>query len=103
MTDATRRMFKRTPVYAAIGIDTEERKDRAGVTRNVSPGGLLFHSMSRFSLGERIRLTYRSHQTQENRQIEARVVRVASDLPSSGSAFPHLCAVEFDEPIDISA
>jgi hypothetical protein len=98
---STRRTFLRVPLYAAIGIETSDRKDRAGITRNVSAGGLFFHSMSRFSLGERLRVTYRDPTTRQDTHLDARVVRVASDLPSSGSSFPHLCAVEFERPVAI--
>jgi hypothetical protein len=101
--DSNRRTFERAPLFAAVGIDTPERKDRAGITRNVSAGGLLFHSMSRFTLGERMLLTYRDPATRQDSQVPARVVRVASDLPMTGNSFPHLCAVEFEHPIEITA
>jgi hypothetical protein len=96
--DRNRRVFDRRAMFAAIGIDSAREKDRAGVTRDVSPGGLLFHSRSRFSLGEQMVVTYRDPGTQQERKIPARVVRVASDLQTAASSSPHLCAIEFEQP-----
>jgi len=95
MNESNNRQAERIPVYAAIGIDADERSGRAGITRNVSERGLLFHSMSRFSLGQRLELIYRSPKTRRDTRLSARVVRVASDL--SDTSFPHLCAVEFED------
>ena len=94
MTESNHRRATRIPVYAAIGIDTDEREGRAGITRNVSERGLLFHSMSRFALGEKLELVYRSPNTRQDTRLPARVVRVASDL--GDTSFPHLTAVEFE-------
>jgi hypothetical protein len=104
MTEANnnRRAFQRIPANAVVGIDTRDRSDRGAITRNVSSGGLFFHSMNRFLLGERITITYRDRATDTDTRVTARVVRVASDVPSTGSSFPHLCAIEFDHPIDIA-
>lgn len=95
MTDTDTRRSQRIPVYAAIGIDTEDRPGRSGITRNVSERGLLFHSMSRFALGEKLELVYRSPRTRTDTRLHARVVRVASD--TGDTSFPHLCAVEFED------
>ena len=94
-----RRAFRRRQLYAAVGIDSAERKDRAGVTRNISAGGVLFHSPSQFRLGEELELRIRSPiGTALDRRVKGVVVRVATDTPDT--AFPHLTAVAFQEPLE---
>ncbi len=78
-----------------------ERKERAGITRNVSAGGVLFHSASRFALGQHLELRFRAPLTAPTHmrseiQLTGTVVRVATD--ARDTAFRHLTAVKFDEP-----
>lgn len=95
-----RRADERAAINAVVGIDTSDRKDRVGVTRNLSSRGALFHSASRFSRGERLHLMFHDPVTERDRQVTARVVRTDVDSPERGNFFRHLTAVEFDEPIE---
>lgn len=93
-----RRAHERKSLRTPIGIDAESRKDRAGITRNMSASGVLFHSPSRFSIGEELELYFRSRDGGEQRYT-GRVVRTGTD-PDVHTIFPHVTAVAFDEPVD---
>ncbi len=95
MNSAEKREHERRRVFAAVGIGAESGPERVGVTRDVSSGGMLFHSASRFLLGQQLSLSYRSPQNCREIPVTGRVVRVA-DMPDT--EFPHLTAIVFDEP-----
>ena len=94
-----RRNNNRELINAVVGIDATDRTDRVGVTRNLSSKGALFHSASRFSPGEKLKLLFRKPGKDGEHKVEAMVVRTAVDDPESDSMFRHLTAVVFDEPI----
>jgi hypothetical protein len=95
-----RRSFPRLPVHAAVGIETSVRKNRVGVTRNISAGGLLFHTASRFQLGERLDIRFRARPILEGETlVTGRVVRAWHEERRHDSLFPHVVAVQFDEPV----
>jgi hypothetical protein len=99
-TGTDRRSFARHQVHAAIGIDTEARKNRVGVTRNVSAGGVLFHSASRFEVGQRLDLYFRARPIlREEMHVRGRVVRVWHEARDHYTLFPHVIAVEFEHPL----
>ena len=95
-----RRHHNRQLVHAVVGIDADDRRDRVGVTRNLSPTGALFHSASRFEPGETLELLYREPGSEEDVRVKAKVVRTEIDDPKSGSFFCHLTAVQFDPPVE---
>jgi hypothetical protein len=99
MTEMERRDYPRLHLHAVVGIDTVERKDRVGVTRNLSATGALFHSASAFDEGETLSLIFRDPVSKEEQTITAVVVRTDVDPPSVDSHFPHLTAVKFDRPL----
>jgi hypothetical protein len=102
MTDKNveRRCYNRRPVHAAVAIDTTDRENRIGVTRNLSAGGVLFHTASRFNIGEKLDLTFRGPPVVPiDTRVRGRVVRASHDVRESGTLFPHVIAVEFDEPL----
>jgi hypothetical protein len=97
---AERRNFYRRPVHAAIAIDTANRENRIGVTRNLSAGGVMFHTASRFELGEELDVTFRGPPViPVDTRVRGRVVRARHDVKESGTLFPHVIAVEFDQPL----
>jgi hypothetical protein len=57
MLDSDRRVHPRHPAHFAIGIETATRKDRFGVARNASEGGILFITASNFRCGDDLELT----------------------------------------------
>lgn len=99
MTDSDRRSYPRNLLHAVVGIDTTRRKDRVGVTRNLSATGALFHSASAFDEGEILSLVFRDPISETEQTVTAVVVRTDVDPPSVDSHFPHLTAVRFDRPL----
>ena len=93
---ANRRRHARRAFFEPVNICTDTRKDRAGISHDVSPNGIMFHSRSRFMIGERVDLTFRISSV-ELKYVSGRVVR-ASAAPSYDSTFPYEAAVEFDAP-----
>jgi hypothetical protein len=100
VTDPDRRRFTRHPVQVAVSITTDDRHDRVGVTRDLSASGLLFHSLSRFAIGERVRLVFQASQSRAN-SATGEVVRAVQD-PNEASLLRYLTAVRFDAPIELS-
>ncbi len=97
---AERRIFSRRPVHAAIAIDTADRENRIGVTRNLSASGVMFHTASRFEIGDKLDVTFRGPPVIPiDTRVRGRVVRVLHDVKESGMLFPHVIAVKFDEPL----
>jgi hypothetical protein len=78
-----------------VNVNTDTRKNRAGMTRDVSATGLLFHSRSAFAIGERVMLTFRT--PHKVTSTTGHVVRSAP-INSNESPFTHATAVEFDVP-----
>lgn len=87
-----RRISVRHPANVVVAISTDERKDRVGVTSDVSPTGLLLHSLSRFAVGERISVMYRFNGVEST--AHGRVVRTGRD--ERWQMFPHATAVRFE-------
>ena len=89
-----RRTHVRHPANVVVAISTDERKDRVGVTSDVSAAGLLVHSLSRFAVGERVSLMYRLNGVESI--ATGKVVRAERD--DRWMMFPHAAAVEFESP-----
>ena len=86
----------RQPVNVAVSITAPDRPGQIGVTRDVSDGGMLFQSLSRFDVGIRVQLLFRTGEREE--EVTARVVRASRD--AAWSFYPHATAVAFVDPID---
>ena len=87
-----RRNHMRHPANVVVAISTDERKDRVGVTSDVSPTGLLLHSLSRFAVGERVSVLYRYNGVES--VAKGQVVRTGRD--ERWQMFPHATAVRFE-------
>ncbi len=100
MVGGERRIFERHPIQTPVNVCTDHRRDRVGVIRDVSRSGMLFHSRSRFALGERVALMfYVPHEGQYIRGTTAgRVVRAFVD-DNLECMFQHVTAVQFDAPL----
>lgn len=68
------------------------------MTRNISASGVLFHSPSRFAIGDQLELYFRSRDGVETR-YSGYVVRTTLDSDVH-ALFPHITAVQFDEPVE---
>jgi hypothetical protein len=91
-----RRRSPRQPVNVAVSITTPGRPDQIGVSRDLSDGGMLFHSLSRFDIGIRVQLLFRTGTHEE--VVDGRVVRASRD--PAWSFYPHATAVAFIDPVE---
>jgi len=91
-----RRSALRHLVVVPVQIDSAQRKERLGVTRDVSGSGTRFLSNSKFAVGERLQVTfYVSDQKGASKRWQGEVVRVEA-LPS-GLQWRYAMALRFDE------
>jgi hypothetical protein len=91
-----RRRSLRHLVVVPVQVDSAERKERLGVTRDVSGSGARFLSNSKFAVGERLQVTfYLSSKPDASKKRQGEVVRVEA-LPA-GLQWRYAMAVRFDE------
>ena len=90
----------RREATVVMTIDAGERKNRAGVTRNVSTCGALFQSASRFAVGEHLTVRFRGKGQSEDEQIMATGRVVRADKRPRGVPLRHVIAVQFDDTIE---
>ena len=91
---AERRRHPRRTARLVLGIETDTRKDRAGLTQDVSPTGMSFRSPSRFDVGETVKLSFRDPQARQ-RQVEVYGKVVRTQLEPKQFIFRHVAAVSF--------
>jgi hypothetical protein len=91
-----RRRSARQPVNVAVSITSPDRPEQIGVSRDVSDSGMLFHSLSRFDIGIRVQLLFRTGEREQ--LVTGRVVRASRD--PAWSFYPHATAVTFVDPIE---
>ena len=91
----------REEVFAPVNIDTSERRDRVGMIREMSRTGALFHSRSRFTIGERLELTYRS-ESGSFTKAAGTVVRALRDPVEDNVVFPFLTAIQFQGEAELA-
>jgi hypothetical protein len=77
-----------------VNVSTDNRKDRVGVTSDVSESGMVFHSLSRFAVGEKLDIVFGA--VDAERVASGRVVRTARD--PRWHLFPNVTAIQFDAP-----
>ena len=95
LSGAERRVFTRHDTQLVVNIETATRKNRFGVSRNASAGGLLFNTPSRFERDEAITLTF-LFPSRAPIRVNARVVRV--ETASDSLPFRCTTAVVFETP-----
>ncbi len=79
-----------------LRLDTESKTGRFGVSRNVSASGMLLRTRSRFTLGDRIGLTFRFTSDANDRRLDGKIVRLERDQGDDAGIFPRQVAVQFD-------
>ena len=89
-----RRRYPRRTARLVLGIETDSRKDRAGLTRDVSPTGMAFRSPSRFDVGETIKVSFRDPEAKK-RQVEVYGTVVRTQVEPKQFIFRHVAAVRF--------
>lgn len=91
-----RRRFERHSIQVPVSVSTAVRRDRVGVIRDVSASGVLFHSRSKFEVGERVTVMFKvAHRKGTS---AGRVVRTDTD-DHPDNIFRFLTAVRFDAPL----
>jgi hypothetical protein len=95
-----RRCHTRRKINVPLRIDTDDRKDRFGITRNISIKGVQFHSPSAFSLGDRLDISlYGLGSSTVDARSMGTVVRVERNTWDPMSVFPHITSVQLDAEI----
>jgi hypothetical protein len=91
-----RRRFERLPIQVPVNVSTTERRDRVGMIRDLSASGLLFHSLSRYAIGERVIVMFKLN---HGKGVTAgHVVRAQID-ENLDNFFRFMTAVSFDAPL----
>ena len=91
-----RRVFERHPIEVPVNVSTAVRRDRAGMIRDVSASGLLFHSASQFAVGERVTVMFR---LARRKGLTAGHVVRTTPAANVENGFRFLTAVRFDAPL----
>jgi hypothetical protein len=94
-----RRRCERREIWQPVSLNTAERPDRVGMIRDMSATGLLFHSRSRYTIGEQLTMMYRRHD-RGAAYATGQVVRAVLD-PNQDTMFPYLTAVRFDSDVEL--
>ena len=90
-----RRRYPRRTARLVLGIETDSRKDRAGLTRDVSPSGMAFRSPSRFDVGETVKVRFRDPLSKQ-RHVEVFGTVVRTQVEPRQFIFRHIAAVRFN-------
>lgn len=91
-----RRRFERHPVRVPVNVSTAVRRDRVGMIRDVSASGVLFHSRSKFEIGERVTVMFKL--AHRKGLTAGSVVRTDTD-DHPDNMFRFVTAVRFDAPL----
>jgi hypothetical protein len=91
-----RRRHARHPIQVPVNVCTDRRRDRAGMIRDLSVDGLLFHSRSKYAIGDEVELMFLLDA--QRPQLRGRVVRTFID-DNVDNVFPHVTAVTFEAPL----
>lgn len=81
----------------AVGLASEVKPGRHGVTRDLSAKGLLIVTPSHFTKGDRLKITV--HGTDGGVDVEGRVARVDENPISSPELWRYRVGVELDQPL----
>ncbi|MFO0741208.1 MAG: PilZ domain-containing protein [Labilithrix sp.] len=92
-----RREKPRTPAVLAVGLASEVKAGRHGVTRDLSSTGLLIVTPSHFTKGDTLKITV--HTGEKSVDVEGRVARVDENPISSPELWRYRVGVELAEPL----
>ena len=96
MASSDKRTALRHLVVVPVQIDSAERKQRLGVTRDVSKSGARFLSNSKFAIGEKLEVTfYVSSASNSSRKVQGEVVRLEALPP--GLQWRYAMALRFED------
>ena len=92
-----RRGGNRTPAVLAVGLGSDAKPGRHGVTRDLSEKGLLIVTPSRFMKGDHVKVTV--HSTDGAVDVVGRVARVDENPISSPELWRYRLGIELDTPL----
>jgi hypothetical protein len=81
-----------------VEIESPQKPGRIAVARNVSQGGLLLGTPSKFAPGQRVRVRFRTRHDGPRYELPGTIVRAGRD--ANGEWLSRLIAVEFDRAFD---
>lgn len=94
-----RRSTPRKPAVLAVSLDSESKSGRHGVTRDLSPQGLLVVTPSKFSPGERIDVKVLVGGVMT--AVEGRIARVDVNPVSSPELWRYRVGIELSQPMPV--
>ncbi len=94
-----RREKPRTPAVLAVGLASEVKAGRHGVTRDLSTNGLLIVTPSHFTKGDRLKITVHAREGGGDLDVEGRVARVDENPISSPELWRYRVGIELDQPL----
>lgn len=92
-----RRDNPRTPAVLAVGLASDVKSNRHGVTRDLSANGLLIVTPSQFAKGDTLKITV--HTGDSSVDVEGRVARVDENPVSSPELWRYRVGVELAAPL----
>ena len=92
-----RRGNARTPAVLAVGLASDVKAGRHGVTRDLSEKGLLIVTPSHFVKGDRVKITV--HTGSAGVEVEGRIARIDENPISSPELWRYRVGVELDQPL----
>jgi hypothetical protein len=88
-------------IWQPINVTSSKRRDRAGMIRDMSERGVLFHSNSHFAVGESVTVMYRIDDRRYG-LADGTVVREFRDPSSDNYLFPYVTAVVFPADVELA-
>lgn len=95
-----RREKPRTAAVLAVGLESETKDGRLGVTRDISAKGLLVVTASHFEKGDRLKITV--HAGRVGVDLSGRVIRIDENPISSPELWRYRIGIELDAPMPTS-
>jgi len=92
-----RRREKRTAAVLAVALDTTDKQNRHGVTRDLSTTGLLVVTPSSFKRGDKVQVTV--HAGGEDLAVTGHVARVDENPVSSPELWRWRVGIELEAPL----
>lgn len=94
-----RRGTPRTPAVFAVGLESDTKGERHGVTRDLSTNGLLIVTPTQFSKGDRLKM--RVHVGGASVDVAGQVMRVDENPVSSPELWRWRVGVQLDQPLPV--
>ena len=92
-----RRREKRTAAVLAVALDSNDKQNRHGVTRDLSTKGLLVVTPSSFKRGDKVQVTV--HAGGEDLAVTGKVARVDENPVSSPELWRWRVGIELEAPL----